>query len=509
MSGRAGSAYRGLRRRLRQQAGAFRRWVEHTRNLVHLSVLFAIPLLMGVVTYLSNSLAVLPYLLFPPLASGSYSLFTNPESPASAPRRFIGGLTAGALCGWVALAVTARYWYQVPPGQYQVHAGAVALGLFLTGAVTWVLDLREASAYSTALLVHVTGTAQIEYVLSVFLSATIVAGVFVAWRRGVYENRADLLYDSIRGDDRVLVPLLAEEADATAMLAARLAGAHDAGKVVLLDIVDDEAVASVERELIDTDATYSGDAEWLANSTDQPLTQADRDDLEAADFDTETLDDIAEKHAVSAAADRLETDAARIETKVGVPCDVIVAADGDSPADTISRTAKQANCDLIAVPYQERHGGLSPTVKQLFVGDIDVLVHRSQSGRTRWRRILVPARTKGVAHSMIDFATRLAGRTGHVSVCHCIDAEGKRREAEELLADLVETFTGRIETRVAAEGLQSFLAENAPGYDLIIIGSSQDRSPTSRFISPPTFERLEDIETDIAIVDRNYVDDRL
>jgi len=508
MSGRTGSAYRRLRRQIRYRAGAFRRWVEHTRNLVHLSVLFAVPVLMGVVTWLSNSLTFLPYLLFPPLASGSYSLFTNPESPASSPRRFIGGLTAGALCGWVALAVTARYWYQVPPGQYQVHAGAVALGLFLTGAVTWVLNLREASAYSTALLVNVTETAQFEYVLSVFLSAAIVASVFVAWRHAVYENRAELLYDSIRGDDRVLVPLLTEQADATAMLAARLAGAHDAGKVVLLDVVDDEAVASAERELVDTEAAVSANEDWLKSESGPSLTPADRDDLEAADFDTETLDDIAEKHAVSAAADRLETDAARIETKVGVPCDVIVAADGDSPAATISRTAREANCDLIAVPYQERHGGLSPTIKQLFVGDIDVLVHRSHDGRTRWRRILVPVRTKGVAHSMIDFATRLAGRTGHVSVCHCIDAERKRRQAEELLADLVETFTGRIETRVAGEDLQSFLAENAPGFDLVILGSSQDRTPTSRFISPPTFERLEDVETDVAIVDRNYVDDR-
>lgn len=508
MSGRRGSLYRDLGRRVRYRVGAFRRWVEHTRNLVHLSVLIALPLLLGVVTWLSNSLDALPYLLFPPLASGSYALFTNPESQASSPRRFVGGLTAGALSGWLALEVTARFWYQIPPGQYQVHAGAVALGLFLTGSVTWILNIQEASAYSTALLVHVTGTAQIGYVLSVFLSATLVAGVFAAWREGVYEKRADLLYDSVRGDDRVLVPLLSEGADATAMLAARLAAAHDAGKVVLLDVVDDEAVARAERELVDTDATLSEADDWVSDEYDQSLTAGDRADLEAADFDAETLDAVAERRAVSAAADRLEADAARIETKIGVPCDVIVAADGDSLATTIARTAKETNCDLIATPYQERHGGLSPTIKQLFVGDVDVLVHRSEAGRTRWRRILVPVRAESVAHSMIDFATRLAGPTGHVSVCHCIDTERRRREAEESLADLVEPFTGRIETRVAAEDLQSFLAENAASYDMVIIGSSQDRSPTSRFISPPTFERLEDVETDVAIVDRNYVDDR-
>ena len=77
-----------------------------------------------------------------------------------------------------------------------------------------------------------------------------------------------------------------------------------------------------------------------------------------------------------------------------------------------------------------------------------------------------------------------------------------------MLADLVETFDGPLETRVAIEDIQTFLAENANGYDLVIIGSSQDRSSASRFISPPTFERLEEIESDIAIVDRNFETER-
>jgi len=493
MSNPVEKAYRGLKRRLAHRITAFRRWVEHTQNLLHLTILVVIPLLMGIVTALSNTVDALPYLLFPPLASGTYTLFSDPEGEKASPRRFVGGLSVGALCGWLALAVVTRYWQHVPPGQYTVNAGAVAFGLFLTGAVTWTLDLQEASAYATALLVHVTGAAQFAYVLSVFLSSLLVAGVFLVWREGLYEKRAEFLYDSIRGDDHVLVPMTGERADATAMLGARLAAAHDAGKVVLLDVVDDEAVARAERELLDAESGQTVEA---------PHPEADR---ETKEFDEATLDDIAREQAVSTVTNRLESTADRIETKVGVPADVAVAVDGESSATTILRAAHEANCDLIAIPYAEQYGGLSPTIRQLFDGDVDVIVHRSRDGRTRWKRVMVPVREAGgVAHSMIDFSIRLVGETGHVSVCHCIGSERRRRQAEEMLADLVETVTGRLETRVAAADIQTFLAENAAGYDLVIIGSSQDRSGASRFVSPPTFERLDDVEADVAIVDRNF-----
>ncbi|MFB6202838.1 MAG: HPP family protein [Halorhabdus sp.] len=489
--------YRRLYRRLDRRIGRFRRWIEHTQNLVRLSVLFVIPLLMGLVTALSNALDALPYLLFPPLASGSYTLFANPQSEVASPRRFVGGLSVGALSGWLALEVTARYWYQIPPGQYRVHAGAVAVGLFLTGVTTLLLDLSEASAYSTALLVHVTGTTQFEYVLSVFLSSLFVAGVFILWREGLYERRAQILYESVQGDDHVLVPMTDRQADATAMLAARLAGAHDAGKVVLLDIVDNETIARAERELLAADDDVSSTAVIQDDS--------DTGSTERLDVDERDIEDTARDRAVESVVTRLESTADRIETKVGVPTDVVVAVDGDTPAATILQAAHETNCDLITVPYAEEYGGLSATIRQLFAGDVDVLVHRSRDGRTRWRRIIVPVRRAGgVAHSMIDFATRLAGQTGHVSVCHCIDRQSRRRQAEEMLADLVETATGSLETRVAVADLPDFLAENAPGYDLVIVGASQDRSGASRFISPPTFERLDEVETDVAIVDRNF-----
>jgi hypothetical protein len=38
---------------------------------------------------------------------------------------------------------------------------------------------------------------------------------------------------------------------------------------------------------------------------------------------------------------------------------------------------------------------------------------------------------------------------------------------------------------------------------MVFVGASRDRSAASRLISPPTFERLADIDADAAIVDRS------
>jgi hypothetical protein len=162
------------------------------------------------------------------------------------------------------------------------------------------------------------------------------------------------------------------------------------------------------------------------------------------------------------------------------------------------------NCDLIAASYEERHGGLSPFVRALFRGDVDVVVHRSHAGATRWKRVLVPVRrASDVAHSMLDFACRLAGKSGRIAVAHCLPTDRNRRQAEEMLADLVDPFSGTIETRVSVASIESFLAETADGYDLVILGASTDRSAASRLVSPPTFERIQQLDTDVAIVDRN------
>ena len=477
------SAYRRLRSIERRELAEFRRWVENTDNLIHLSVLLFVPLLIGVVTYLSNSVSVLPYLLFPPLASGTYTLFANPESEYASPRRFVGGLTLGALCGL--LSFEAASLVLPTPAAVAVNPVAAAGAIALTAAVTWALDVEEASAFSSALLVLVIEVAstdpiavqlvpgvgvtigpRVAYVLSVLVSTSLVAAAFLFWREGFYEQRGAYLYGTTQGDDNVLVPMRGETAERTAMLAGRLAADHAAGKVVLLDVLEDvDENAADGRESIDPD------------------------DLPPADA-----------RRVREAVDRLNRVAGRIRTKAGVPCEVVVAS-GD-PAATAIDTVRRTNCDLIVTPYEEQQGSLSPFVRTVLGGPVDALAHRS-TGETRWRRILVPiARPGDTAHAMVDFATRLAGRSGTVSACTCITREVERRNAENRLANVVETFDGPIETRVARAEVTEFIQANAGSYDLVVLGSSGERSTASRLISPPTFERLREVDCDVAVVDR-------
>jgi len=491
-------SWRSLLRRVRRveqrEVRDLRRWLERTNTLVHLSVLVLVPVLMALVTTLSNAVGALSFLVYPPLASGAYTLFADPEGRYASPLRFVAGLTTGAACGWVGVEA-ATVLYTTPPGQ--IHAAGAALTIFLTGLATWVLGVEEPSAFSMA-LVTLFVRARVDnpefFVLSAAVSSAIVAVAFVAWRRWIYEQRARYLYETTSGDDHVLVPMRGPHAGATAMLGARLAAAHRAGKVVLLDIVEEEWLARAERSLLEahggTDLVRTGpslEGERIGDDTLDP------DELDAHELVSEAVYD-------------LERRASDIETQVGVPCQVVVATAGPAPAETVLRTARQANCDLVVTPYEADGNSVSGFVGSLFRGGRDVLVHRSHERDTRWERILVPVRgDSGVAHSMIDFATRLAGDSGEVSVGTCVGTERERRRAEETLADLVEPFGGDIETRVSQSSVEEFLARHGHGYDLVIIGASQDRSAASRFVSPPTFERIDsdEIGTDVAIVDRH------
>ncbi|QPV61302.1 HPP family protein [Halosimplex litoreum] len=491
-----------LRRLERREARAFRRWVERTSNLVHLSILALVPLLIAVVTLLFNSIDQLSFLLFPPLASGTYTLFANPEGKYASPTRFVAGLTVGSLCGWAALVLSSALGVGgtaagAAGGQLTVGAFAAAVAVFLAGASTWALDIEAPSAYSTALLgLLVRPGHELVFTLSVLVASSVVASVFVVWREQFYDRRAQFLYESTGSDDHVLVPMRGDDPDATAMFGARLAAAHDAGKVVLLDVVDDEAAASAERDLLDdrrrADRSHSGGD----GGDDRFESSDDRDETPPADR--------AEERAVAEAATHLEDRASEIETRVGVPCEVVVAVGGRSPAATVLKTAHETNCDLVAAAYEQRHGALTPYLYDLFRGDTDVVVHRSAAGRTRWKRVLVPVRrASDVAHSMLDFARRLAGRSGRISVCSCVSNEHERRRAEGMLADLVEPFEGGFETRVAVETIERYLADNADDFDLLFMGASTDRSAASRLISPPTFERIQDLDADVVIVDRS------
>lgn len=487
MKWRLRSVIRRLRRFQRREARDVRRWLEQTSTVVHLSILFVVPLLMAVVTVLSNRVGALSFLVYPPLASGAYTLFANPEGRYASPLRFVGSLTAGAVCGWLAIELTARLLYTVPAGQ--VNAAAAALTIFITGFVTWLVGVEQPSAFAMALVtlfVHDRVATPLLFVFSAALGSAIVAVGFAGWRRYLYEQRAHYLYETTSGDDHVLVPMRGPNPEATASLAARLATVHRAGKVVLLDVVDNEWLARAERSLLEN----HGSAELLGTGPSLAGESADTTDARAA---------------VGESVDTLERQAATIESEFGVPCQVVVATSGPTVGATVLQTARQANCDLVAAPAGSTLGETTQFLHDLFRSDVDVLVHQSEGGRTRWRRILVPVRREGgVAHSMVDFATRLAGDSGEVSVGTCVTGKRDRRRAEEMLADIVEPFGGTIETRVSESSIEEFLDSHSHEYDLVLVGASRDRSAASRFFSPPTFERLDDgLDADIGVVDRH------
>lgn len=499
--------FRRVRRFERREIREFRRWIEHTQNLIHLTTLLFVPLLIAGATAFSNAVDVLPFVLFPPLASGTYTLFADPEGKYASPKKFVGGLTAGALCGTAAIWI-AMHTPLADPLSAQtltVSPAAAALAVFLTGIVTWALDFEEPAAFSTALLAILApafsnpvsfGGFFLQFAGSVFLASSIVASVFTLWRDQFYEQRAQYLYHSTQGDDHVIVPVRGEQDVLTAMFAARIAAAHEAGKVVLLGIVSEETVSETEEEI--------ADGERGSNELD---------DTKAATNESLTA---AEAQVGEDTAAHLERLAGEIKTKIGVPCEVVVTADGTAPAKTITKTARETNCDLIVAPYEEEEGATANYLRRLFRGDRDVILFQpnerrranpddetglTSDDRTRWRRIMVPVRTAGeLAHVMIDFAHRLAGQSGSVSVCSCIVGESERRAAETTLANLIETFHGSFETRVSRSTIEEFLATNAAYYDLVIIGASTDRSKASRLLSPPTFERVRDVDTDVAIV---------
>jgi len=467
---RVRAGVRRARRVERRELGEFRDWLEHTGNLLHVSVLVFVPLLIAAVTYVSQVSPDVSFLLFPPLASGTYTLFANPESEYASPLRFVGGLTAGAVCGLFAVEVSGLLAFE--SGTAAATAASAALAVFAVGAVTWAGNVEEPSAFSAALLSLVAQYDRVvAYVLGIAVASAAVAAVFYAWRELFYERRAEYLYQTTKGDDHVLVPVVGERGEEAALFGAHIAGAHEAGKVVLLEVVDEEEVSAAEESL------------------------EERGEAGAS----------AEEQVAGQAAMRLERLASRVRTEVGVPCEVVVATAGGDRAATTLSAAREANCDLVVAPYEERHGSLSPYLKGLFESPVDVVAFRGGDGEVdrSWRRVLVSVGRPGeTAHAMLDFATRLAGAAGRCAVCHCIDAERDRRRAESMLADLVETFDAAFETRVSRSSIESFLAANATQYDLVVVGASTDRSKASRFLAPPTFERVTGLDTDVAIVHR-------
>jgi hypothetical protein len=503
-----------IRRIERRELGEFRRWIQDTSNLLHLSIVLFVPVVIGFVTYVSNQVQTLSFLLFPPLASGTYTLFRDPEGEYANPVRFVASLSVGALCGLVAYTATVWAYGNVAPGV--VHPESAALAIFLTGLITWAADVEAPSAFATALLALVTGDVDpATYLVSIVLASSLVAGAFVVWREQFYEQRAKYLYETVRGDDHVLVPMRGTTGERTAFFGARLAAAHEAGKVVLCDVVSEAAAETdspaeaTDGEAADTvteitstasdDGTLSpnyGDGTRSPNAGDGTRSVDSGDGTAPTSSDAATL-----STATAERVERLERIAGTVRTRVGVPCEVVVVAGDPLPATL--QAARNANCDLVVTPYEAHHGALSTFVRGIFGSEFDAVAFRSSTDRRRWSRVLVlVARPGDTAHAMIDFATRLTHGRGMVSVTTCVGSDVERRRAENRLDHLVETVEGNVETRVARSSVDDFIAANAGHYDLLVLGSSGERSPASRFVSPPMFQRLEGLDCDVAVFDR-------
>ncbi|MFB9813825.1 HPP family protein [Haloarcula sebkhae] len=468
------NAKREFHRRKRTRVRALRRWLEDTENLLHICVLVIVPLLIAAVTWLSNMSPVVSFLVYPPLASGTYTLFADPHGRYSDARRFVGGMTVGAVSGWLALELTAQFWYTVPPTQFQVHSGAAALGIFLTGALTWLLDLEVPTAYSSALLVLVTGSEQLRYVAGISVASAIIAGLFIFWRREFYRERAQYLFQSTSGNDQILVPIGGENATSLALFAGQIAAAHDAGKVVLMDSVTTETIDQLEADL----ATSESETE-----------------------PTEKRDRLAEDMITEQSLSRLERIQESLTSAVDISCEFVVAVESDGPGETVLRTAADENCDLVVAPYEVNEARPTKYVRQILGGPTDVIAFRSATGMTEWRHVLVMVRAAGpVANAMLEFTQRLCPTYGTISVCTCIEKRASRRNAEIMLENLEQPFDRPVETRVAHDSVEHFLERNATNYDLVVLGASTDRSTFSRLLSEPTHESLRDLDCDLAVV---------
>jgi hypothetical protein len=457
-----------LRRRAveaeRREIREFGRWLENTRNLIHLSLLLVVPLVIGLVTWLSNEFAELSFLLFPPLASGAYTLFADPEGRYASPWRFVAGLTVGAVCGWFALELTVTVLGHVPADG--VSAVGAAVGIFLAGVATWAFDVEEPAAASTALLVLVTGTSEFAYVVSVAVSSAIVAGAFVVWRSHFYERRARYLYRSTEGDDHVLVPVRGDRAERAVAFGAGLAAAHEAGKVVLLSLVDesdldaaaegDDAVAEFARSAREEFATDGG------MGTQRP----DAPDADAAESAR------GQNRVVRTTAPRLERLAEEIRAGFDVPCEVIVAASGTDPGRSIPQVAHEANCDLVVAPSTPDDD--RPLPESTPSGVDLVSFHPRDSGDAGDAddagpsQVLVPVSDHGaVAHQLIDFARRTVD-DGTIGVCAFAGDDADLRRTERMLADLIEPFDARFDVRITRSSVCPFLADAGTHYDLVI-----------------------------------------
>ncbi len=296
-------------------------------------------------------------------------------------------------------------------------------------------------------------------------SSVLVATGFVLYRERIYERRGEYLYRTVRSDDAVLVPLWEESAEPIAHFAARIAGAHDAGKVVLVGAAESPRAATTTVESTGSVAADDGPIDGRATGVDATV---------------ETVD-------------RLERVASALRSGYDVDVEVAVIQPIDRARDALA-VASDTGCDLIAAPYDPA----DPTaLEALFQGGTDVIGLHSKSDRTAWDDALVGIRSQnGTGRASIDFATRVATR---VSLCHAVADPDGRRAAERMLDTMADAFTSPTETRVTTRPIVEFLDDATAEYDLIVVGASTDRSTVSRAVTPPTYRGI-DPKCDLAVV---------
>lgn len=427
---------RRIRQILRHRRIAASLWVQETPHIIALSVLVFVPLLIAVVTWLSNISTAVSFLLFPPLAAGTYSLFARPEESSS--RQFILGITAGALCGWIAVELMLIAGIDLFGGPIRPESAAISV--LLVALLTQIVGIEEPSAYSTSLLVLVTGADELAYVAGVAASSLLVVFAFVLWRDRFYEHRAEFLYRTDRTGETVLAVLPDAEKPSLGHFAARLSSGQRGGTVVLL-------------------------------GTDTELSE-----------ETNTVK-------------QLETLASTLAEQYGVTTDVIVVEPGTSERQIVT-TAKELNCQTIVTQYDPSN---VVSLEAFFQSDLDVIGLKTTGGRTTWRRVVVGVRSFAeFGWSLVEIAQRVGSR---VIVCHSIADENDRSTAEQMLGDLIAPFDGTFETRVTTAAPAEFFSEATRGTDLIVIGASTDRTSVSRALVPPTYYNI-DANCDIAVVHR-------
>lgn len=426
----------GSRRLLRRWQHVLRTRLSDARTITRLSVLVGVPFVVAIVTWLSNVSDLVAFLLFPPLAAGTYSLIVDPQGASV--RMFVAGITAGALSGWAAVLVVGA----VPTvlGAGPVSPAGAAVSVLFAGLVSLLVGLEEPAAFSTALLVLVTGTSEAVYVGGMVASTLLVAGAFLLYRDRIYTPGIEYLYHTLEEVHSVVVPLAGPEGRSRGHFAGQLAADDSGGRVVLV-------TAAAETTPTDTATT-------------------------------------------------VEELATEIETAYGVSTEIVVT-DREPTAPEAATIARETASDLILAPFD-------PTQPQELVPflrtGVDVVGLKTTPGRTLWERILIGVSGREQTdRSLVDLADRIGTE---LSLYHYSKTGESDAQRDRLLASLVRMTTAVVDTRIGTTPPEQFFPRATDGYELLVVGASMDRAAVSRAVLPPQFYTVE-ADCDIAVVNRS------